>query len=127
MKEPKQTHLRRSIEKRTAIAERAAKVAKNPSTPWLLGRIAALEGWRQRPRPFELKVADRLDAMDERARKSDQDSHERLIGALGELRRVRAGEPRKVPQSNEVIGFAHQQEMTQLEQKAAQPPEDHEQ
>lgn len=123
MSEQEPTRIRRSIEKRTARAERLGSLASNPSTPWLVSKFAALEARRERPSSLELRLADKVDAMDARSRQQSQESREGLIGALGELRRVRAGEPRKVPPSDEVFAFAHKQEVAELDRQTTQSPQ----
>ena len=124
MSERKPTPSQDRLAKRAEKADRLAEIAKRSTTPRLVGKLAALESWRQRPRALSVKLARSSDNMLTRSQEMDKNSHERLMAALGKYRRIKAGEPAVVPQSNEVVGFARLQEIAELDKQATQPPQD---
>jgi|SRR3989344_9128163 len=124
MSERKSTPSQDRLAKRTEQADRLAEIARRPTTPWLVGKLAALESYRQRPRALSVKLARSSDNMLARSQEIDRNSHERLEAAIGKYQRIKAGEPAVVPQSNEVIGFARLQEIAELDKQATQPPQD---
>ena len=124
MSEQKPTPSQDRLARKAGKANRLAEIAKRPTTPWLVGRLAALESYRQRPRAFETRLARSSDNMLARSQEMDRNSHERLEAAIGKYQRIKAGEPAVVPQSNEVIGFARLQEIAELDKQATQPPQD---
>ena len=124
MSERKPTPSQDRLAKRAEKADRLAEIAKRSTTPRLVGKLAALESRRQRPRALSVKLARSSDNMLTRSQEMDKNSHERLMAALGKYRRIKAGEPAVVPQSNEVVGFARLQEIAELDKQATQPPQD---
>lgn len=123
MSQEKPTRGQRRIARGAEAAERLSAFANKPTTPWLLGKLAALEAWRQRPRSFEVRLVESNANMAARSRELSDQSHERFIASVGQLRRIKAGEPRLVSPSAEVVGFAHEQKIAEVNNQTIQPPQ----
>jgi len=123
MSEQKPTPSQDRLARRAEKANRLAEIAKKPTTPWLIGKLAALESWRQKPSALQTRMARSSDNMLARSQEIDQRADERLVAAIGKYQRIKAGEPTVVPQSNEVVSHAYQREVAEMDNQATQPPQ----
>ena len=122
-KTPSQDRLAIRAEKSNKLAE----IAKRPTTPWLLGKLAALESWRQRPTSLQERLARSSDNMRARSQEMDdmagERAGERLQAVIGKYRRLKAGEPAVVPQSDEVTKHAYHEEVAAIDEHSKQEPQ----